>query len=221
MALFHVSHPPWLRLVGVRTSYIHFSNISWTPWVLDPITNPFLGPSSWLHPASGGVGNGAAEEDWCCDLNPGTAALRGLFGTMWLGQRRTMDFYFFFWDTLPQTGQRGKEGLCICGYSKGLWYLNEDIKVLLFSLYNSINKWSLSFSPISGIERRLPWQWARRTCYGVRDPRSTRVRPFGNSISFPPALGLFCNTKTKWTHETKRRPTSVFYCYQVYDAHNL
>ena len=44
MALFHVSHPPWLRLVGVRTSYIHFSNISWTPRVLDPITNPFLGP---------------------------------------------------------------------------------------------------------------------------------------------------------------------------------
>ena len=40
------------RPVGVRTSYIHFSNISWTPWVLDPITNPFLGPSSWLHPAS-------------------------------------------------------------------------------------------------------------------------------------------------------------------------
>ena len=52
MALFHVSHLPWLRLVGVRTSYIHFSNISWTPRVLDPITNPFLGPSSWLHPAS-------------------------------------------------------------------------------------------------------------------------------------------------------------------------
>ena len=44
--------PPWLRLVGVRTSYIHFSNISWTPRVLDPITNPFLGPSSWLHPDS-------------------------------------------------------------------------------------------------------------------------------------------------------------------------
>ena len=52
MALFHVSHPPWLRPVGMRTSYIHFSNISWTPRVLDPITNPFLGPSSWLHPAS-------------------------------------------------------------------------------------------------------------------------------------------------------------------------
>ena len=43
---------PWLRLVGVRTSYLYFSTISWTPWVLDPITNPFLGPSSWLHPAS-------------------------------------------------------------------------------------------------------------------------------------------------------------------------
>ena len=55
MALFHVSHPLWLRLVGVRTSYIHFSNISWTPRALDPITNPFLGPSSWLHPASVGL----------------------------------------------------------------------------------------------------------------------------------------------------------------------
>ena len=54
MALFHVSHPPLLRLVGVRTSYIYFSNISWTPWALGPITNPFLGPSSWLHPASVG-----------------------------------------------------------------------------------------------------------------------------------------------------------------------
>ena len=43
---------PQLRLVGVRTSYIYFSNISWTPWVLDPITNPYLGPSSWLHPVS-------------------------------------------------------------------------------------------------------------------------------------------------------------------------
>ena len=52
MALLHVSHPPWLRLVGVRTSYIYFSNISWTPRALDPITNPFLGPSTWLHPAS-------------------------------------------------------------------------------------------------------------------------------------------------------------------------
>ena len=43
---------PQLRLVGVRTSYIYFSKISWTPWVLEPITNSFLGPSSWLHPVS-------------------------------------------------------------------------------------------------------------------------------------------------------------------------
>ena len=51
IALLYVSRPQ-LRFVGVRTSYIYFSNISQTPWVLDPITNPFLGPSSWLHPAS-------------------------------------------------------------------------------------------------------------------------------------------------------------------------
>ena len=44
----------------------------------------------------GGVGNGAAEEDWHWDLNPGTTVFRGLFGTMRLGQRRTTDFYFFF-----------------------------------------------------------------------------------------------------------------------------
>ena len=43
---------PQLRLVGVRTSYTYFSSISWKPWVLDPITNPYLGPSSWLHPVS-------------------------------------------------------------------------------------------------------------------------------------------------------------------------
>ena len=35
---------PQLRLVGVRASYIYFSNISWTTSVLDPITNPYLGP---------------------------------------------------------------------------------------------------------------------------------------------------------------------------------
>ena len=33
-----------LRLVGVRTSYIFFSNVSWTPWVLDPITYSLFGP---------------------------------------------------------------------------------------------------------------------------------------------------------------------------------
>ena len=34
----------------------------------------------------------------------------------------------------------GEEGLWVCGYSKGLWDLNEDIKSLLLSLYNSLNK---------------------------------------------------------------------------------
>ena len=34
----------------------------------------------------GGVRNGAAEEDWSWDLNPGAAATLGLFGTtqFWL-----------------------------------------------------------------------------------------------------------------------------------------
>ena len=72
-----------------------------------------------------------AEGDWPWDLNPCMAAMPGwdhaawaeknwgLFGTMKLGQR-TSDFYFFFGDMVPWTGQRGKEGLCVCGYSKGL-----------------------------------------------------------------------------------------------------
>ena len=46
---------PLAQACGGGTSYTHFSNISWTPRVLDPITNPFLGPSSWLHPASLGA----------------------------------------------------------------------------------------------------------------------------------------------------------------------
>ena len=41
---------PQLRLVGVKTSYMYFSNISWTCRVLDPITHPYLKPASWLHP---------------------------------------------------------------------------------------------------------------------------------------------------------------------------
>ena len=39
------------------------------------------------------VRNGAAEEDWRWDLNPGAAAIWGLFWTTRLGQRST-DFYF-------------------------------------------------------------------------------------------------------------------------------
>ena len=106
-----------------------------------------------LWPIVGGMGNGVAEEDWHWDLNPGMAAMQRLFGTVRLGQRRTRhlfgtmrlgqrstDFYFFFWDMVPQTAQRRKEGLCVCGYSKGLWDLNEDIKSLLLSLYNSLKK---------------------------------------------------------------------------------
>ena len=95
-----------------------------------------------------------AEEDWRWDLNPGAAGMRCLCASKWLGQRttghllgtmrlrqtRTTDFYFFFSDMVPRTGQRGKEGLCVCEYSKGLWDLNEDIKSLLLSLYNSLNK---------------------------------------------------------------------------------
>ena len=49
-----------------------------------------------LWPIVGGIGIGAAEEDWHWDLNPGAAATQCLFGTTRLGQRRTMESYFFF-----------------------------------------------------------------------------------------------------------------------------
>ena len=34
----------------------------------------------------GGVGNGAAEEDWCWDFNPGKAVILGLFGALQLDE---------------------------------------------------------------------------------------------------------------------------------------
>ena len=45
MALLHVSYPPAQSGGGedILYTYIFFSNISWTPWVLGPITNPYLG----------------------------------------------------------------------------------------------------------------------------------------------------------------------------------
>ena len=53
------------------------------------------------------------------------------------GATWAMDFYFFPWDMVPWTGQRWEgRTLCVCGYFKGLWDFNEDIKSLLLSLYN-------------------------------------------------------------------------------------
>ena len=49
---------------GEDILYIYISNISWTPWALDPITNPFLWPSSWLHPASGGRMKWLGKYEW-------------------------------------------------------------------------------------------------------------------------------------------------------------
>ena len=71
----------------------------------------------------------------------------------WAEKNRELLFLFLRYGT-PDWAE-GEEGLCVCGYSKGLWDLSEDIKSLLLSLYNSLNIQSLSFSPISGIERCL------------------------------------------------------------------
>ena len=38
----------------------------------------------------GRVGNGAAEEDWCWDLNPGTAAIPERTIRLWWRRERTM-----------------------------------------------------------------------------------------------------------------------------------
>ena len=43
---------PELRLVGVRTSYIYFSNISWTPWVLDPHYKSLFGALLLAYPVT-------------------------------------------------------------------------------------------------------------------------------------------------------------------------
>ena len=57
-----------LEIIG-STPQGHTCLECWQPW-----------------PIVGGAGNGAAEEDWRWDLNPGTVAIRCLFGgTMWLG----------------------------------------------------------------------------------------------------------------------------------------
>ena len=50
MALLHVSHPPVQTCGGEDIPCIFFS-ISWTLWVLDSITNQYLG-FPWLHPVT-------------------------------------------------------------------------------------------------------------------------------------------------------------------------
>ena len=48
--------------------------------IIDSTTQGHTCPECWqLWPIVGGAGNGAAEEDWCWDLNPGTAAIRRFF----------------------------------------------------------------------------------------------------------------------------------------------
>ena len=56
----------------------------------------------------------------------------------WAEKSHGLLFLFLRYGTLDWA--EGKEGLCVCGYSKGLWDLSEDIKSLLFNLYNSLNK---------------------------------------------------------------------------------
>ena len=102
----------------------------------------------------GGVGNRAAEADWHWDLNPGVAAIperepRGFGGeggenhaalAEW-GPRGcdTADgagslnhgLLLFLRYGTPDWAEGEGRTVCMCGYSKGLQYFNEDIKSLL------------------------------------------------------------------------------------------
>ena len=54
MALLHVSHPLAQTCGGSGHHICFFSNISWTPWVLDPIKIPICAPPgcTLLHPCN-------------------------------------------------------------------------------------------------------------------------------------------------------------------------
>ena len=76
-----------------------------------------------LWPIVGRVGNGAAEEDWHWDLNPGGAAIRHpvgttwlwcLFGTMQLEQRRTTDRILFLFLRYGAPDWAEGEGRTVC-----------------------------------------------------------------------------------------------------------
>ena len=103
----------------------------------------------------GGVGNGAAKEDWCWNLNLGMAAIpeRGLHGFGGVGGENhaalaewgpcgsdTADgagslnhgllLLFLIYGSPDWEEGKGRT-MCICGYSEGLKYFNEDITSLL------------------------------------------------------------------------------------------
>ena len=147
----------------------------------------------------GGVGNGAAEEDWCWDLNPGTAAIPERTIRLWWSRLGSRDFGVFAFATwlwrrrerglrsfgrvrtlwgntadgagslnhrllllflrygTPDWAQGEGRTVCICGCSKGLCNLNEDIKLLLLSLYNSLNN-SFPFHQPLALRDIFPWQ---------------------------------------------------------------
>ena len=104
-------------------------------------TGPHL-PECWqLWPIVGGAGNGAVEEDWRWDLNPGTAAIWHLFlGPRSFGRVRTTWLWkcslFATWMVLgawitrtstsflrfgiPDWPEGEGRTVCVCGYSKEL-----------------------------------------------------------------------------------------------------
>ena len=91
------------------------------------------------------VANCGRSQKWCSrgrsglGFKPRSGSHAGSFGDheVWAEKNHGLLFLFLRYGT--QDWAEG-EGLCIYGYSKGLWDLNEDIKLLLLNLYNSLNK---------------------------------------------------------------------------------
>ena len=66
----------------------------------------------------GGVGNGAAEEHWCWDLNPGMAAVRCLFGPCGLGKEEPQTSISFSEIQYPGLGGGGRKYCAFVGILK-------------------------------------------------------------------------------------------------------
>ena len=80
------SNSPWLQILQKSLEMIGSTpqghscpDLLWQPSKAGKIQEGWQ-----LWPIVEGVRNGAAEEDWHWDLNPGAAAMLGLFGTMQL-----------------------------------------------------------------------------------------------------------------------------------------
>ena len=66
----------------------------------------------------GGLGNGVAEEVWRWGLNPGVAAMWGLFGAMHLGREEPGTCISFSEIRYPRLGRGGRKDCVFVGILK-------------------------------------------------------------------------------------------------------